>query len=50
MYDVTCKEYHNRNMKKNALEKMAIELQSTGELAEIRAIMTLPLVDAYCWT
>jgi len=42
MYDVACKEYHNRIIKKNALEKMAIELQSTGKLDEIR--------DALCRT
>ena len=31
LYDVSCKEYHNRNKKKQALDKIALELQTTGQ-------------------
>jgi len=31
LYDVACKEYHNRNKKKQTLDKMALELQTTGQ-------------------
>ena len=31
LYDVSCKEYHNRNKKKQALDKIALELHATGQ-------------------
>jgi len=35
LYDMSCKEYHNRDIKKQTLDKIALELHTTGQFGMI---------------